>query len=48
MALISFDNETMKDRVLNENKHSFCERISAFFNDGKSANLTKEDLSWLG
>lgn len=48
MALVSFDNEQMKERVINENKHSFFERILAFLNDGKSSNLTNEDFSWEG
>lgn len=48
MALISFENENMKNRALKENRYSHKERIMSFFNDGKTPNLTDYDLSWHG
>lgn len=46
IAFISFENEDMKDRVLNDNRHTMTERLCSFVNRGRTPDLTHEDLSW--
>lgn len=46
IAYVSYDTEEMKDKVLQDNTHTWSERLCAFFNRGKSSSLTHEDLSW--
>ncbi|CAD8136214.1 unnamed protein product [Paramecium pentaurelia] len=46
IAFISFDNEEMKTKVLNENPFTQLERMRSYWNKGKLPGITEKDLSW--
>lgn len=46
IAFVSFDNEDMKNKVLEENPHTFMERFKTYWNKGKTPDITENDLSW--
>ena len=48
IAFISFEEEEMKNIIIEDNQHSFHERIHSFFNGGKMRNFKTEDLVWKG
>lgn len=48
IAFISFKNEEMKNKVLEENSHSLFERITSLFSKGLTPNINDEHLSWNG
>ncbi|CAD8147563.1 unnamed protein product [Paramecium octaurelia] len=48
IAFVSFDDESMKQLVLQENPHTQLERIKSHWNRGKLSGLGNEDLSWQG
>ncbi|CAD8055184.1 unnamed protein product [Paramecium primaurelia] len=48
IAFISFDDESMKQLVLQDNPHTQWERMRSHINRGKLKSLTNNDLQWHG
>ncbi|CAK64341.1 unnamed protein product (macronuclear) [Paramecium tetraurelia] len=46
IAFISFEDENMKNLVLQENQHTQLERMKSYWNKGKLEGLSENDLSW--
>ncbi|CAD8069040.1 unnamed protein product [Paramecium sonneborni] len=48
MAFVSFDDESMKQLVLQDNPHTQWERMRSHINRGQLRSLSNQDLQWQG